>query len=476
MIPALFLAHSLIALAAVAAMGLERPQRERFLQGAAVAGGVLGLVLFFASPLLGDTWRTAELTPSGTRLAGIAIAAAWIVVAVGERSRGGGRWDIVALTGVAATALCLYSVNQWTVPALLFAGVASLAVALLNQGRGVAIAATAAGMATLAAALLWQTLDAQTWALPTPITGTRVWVAVVAAALFALVPIVSEVRDRPSPATPLALGLSYATFGSVAQGAGPLVALIFVGVALVAVVRSLLVPRGSQRIVLSWVIAVTLGLAALSGNLYVTTRAGIAGVLAASAIALWPLSLGRAQIERGVLVAFVAVTAGFNAIAAAASYSFDRATSFERVLDAAPWAAISALLPVALAAGVALGASVGRNPEPEEFTRSGVLGSWALVLLTVVVGVFPYVGEAVDAGLAGPGLYVVAVVAGVAAARYLSGLGASDSAPPSTTRFLDVPVRIPWSRAAELAVMGVGAVTALAIVLVTFQGLRLGFL
>lgn len=476
MIPVLFLAHGLIALAAVASKGLDRPQRERFLQGCAVAGGALGLVLFFASPLLGDTWRTAEMTPSGTRLAGIAIAAAWIVVAVGERSRGGGRWDIVALTGVASTGLALYSVNRWTVPALLFAGIAALAIAGLHHGRGVPVAAVAVAMGALAGALSWHTLDAGSWALPEPIEGGRAWIAVVSAALFAIVPLVSEAVDRPSPASPLALGLSFATFASVAQGAGPVAALVFVLAALVAVVRSLLVARGSQRIVLSWVIAVTVGLAALSGNLYVMTRAGIAGILAASAIALWPLSLGRAQIERGVLVAFVAVTAGFNAIASAASYSFERATSFERVLDAAPWAAISALLPVALAAGVALGASVGRNPEPDEFTRSGVIGSWALVLLAVVVGMFPYVGDDVDGGFSGPGLYAVAVLAGVAASRYARGLAATASPPPSTTRFLDVPVRIPWAGAAEVTVRGVGALTAVGLVALTFQGLRLGFL
>ena len=477
MIPLLFLSHAVIALSAVAARGLAREPRERFCQGAAVAGGVLGLALFFGAPLLDDTWRTTELAPSGTRIAGMAVAAAWIVVAVSERSRGLGRWDVVALTGVASTALCLYSVNRWTVPALLFAGIASLAIALLHERPGVEVGLTAIGMALLGAALLWHTLDVSAWQLPAPSSGGPLWTAVAAAVAFAVVPILSESEERPSPTGPLALGIAFATCGSVARGAGPVVALALVVVALIAVVRSLLAQRASQRVVLAWVVALTLGLALLTPDLYVTTRAGIAGILAASAVALWPLSLGRGQMERGLLVGFVAVTAGFNALAAAATHSFGRATSLEAVIEVAPWAAISGLLPVALAAGVALGALVGRNPEPESFTRSGVLGSWALVLLTVIVGVFPFVGDAAAGrGLAGPGLYVVAVAAGAGAARYAGGLGAAQLPPTSTARFLDVPIHVPWPRAAGLGVEVVAALTAIAVIGLTYRGLSLGFL
>ena len=475
MIPLLFLSHAAIALLAVAASGAGRDARERFLQGLAVAGGLSGLVLFFATPLLGDTWRTTEMTPSGTRIAGAAIVAAWILAVVGERSRGGGRWDVVALTGVASTALCMFSVNRWTVPGLLFASIACLALVLLHDRLTVVVAAMAAGIALLGGALFWRTLDVQTWGLPVPLTGAQLWVAVAGAVAFALAAIVAEPGDRPLPSTPLALGLSFATLGSVARGTGPVIALALIVVALLAVVRSLLKERVSQRLVMVWVVALTVGLAALSGDLYVTTRSGIAGILGASAVALWPLSLGRAQIERGILIAFVAVTSGFNAIASAAGYSFERASTIERVIDAAPWAAIAALLPAALAGGVALGASVGRNNEPEEYSRSGVLGSWALVILSVVVGLFPYLGDAAAAGLRGPGLYVVAVAAGVAAARYARGLGATEPA-PARSHFEPVPLGVPWPKPASIAVMAVGAATALGVLGLTFQGLRLGFL
>jgi hypothetical protein len=100
-----------------------------------------------------------------------------------------------------------------------------------------------------------------------------------------------------------------------------------------------------------------------------------------------------------------------------------------------------------------------------------------LVLLTVIGGVFPYLGDAAgDGGIAGPGLYVVAVLAGVGAARYAGRLGAAESPPVSTARFLDVPIHVPWPRVAEMAVLAAGVVTAVAVVVLTYRGLRLGFL
>jgi len=480
MIPVLVLAHAAIAVLAVAGSRVELPQRGRFTEGLAVAGGVAGLGLFFASPLFDDSWRTLDVTSSGARTAGISVAAAWILVAVAERSRGGGRWDVVASTGVASTALCMYALNRWAIPALVFAGIAALAVSLVHRGADVAAAFVALASATIAGGLIWETFDSAAWDLAAPLTGPRLWLAAAAAIWFALAAVASESTDRPSPSTPLALGLAFVTVATVARGAGPVIALVLLVLGLLAVIRALTKENVSQRLVTIWVVMVTVSLALLTTNLYVTTRSAIAGVLAASALRLWPLSLGRAQIERGLLIAFVAVTAGFNGIAAAAAYSFDRATSLERVLDAAPWAAMSALLPIALAGGVVLGASIGRNPEPEGYTRSGVLGSWSLVALSVVVGIFPYIGAGQDVGLAGPGLYVAALAAGVGAARYARALGApsddNDARAPTRSRFLDVPLSLGWPRPAAIATAAVAIATAIATLLATLQGLRVGFL
>ena len=475
MIPLLVLWHAALGLLAVLSIGLEDEQRSRFAQGLAVAGGVGGLLLFFGSPFLEDSWRTLELTPSGTRIAGIATGAAWILVAVAERSRGGGRWDVVATTGVAATALCMFGLNGWTVPALLFGGIAALATVMSMQRPGIVGAFVAVGVALLAGSLLWGVLDSESWRIASPVSGGRLWLAVAGGIAFATAAVLSESPDRPAPSTPLVLGLAFLTFATVARAAGPVIALAVIAVALVAVIWTLIRETVAQRVVVVWVIALSVGLATLTSNPYVATRSAVAAILAATVLRLWPLSLGRAQIERGVLVAFVAMTAGFNAIAAAASYSFERSMGLERVLEVAPWAGVSALLPVALAGGVVLGASIGRNPEPEDYTRSGVLGSWALVILSVMVGLFPYMGPGQDAGLRGPGLYILALVAGVAAARYVRPTAAG-SLPATDSRFLAVPLTVAWPRAAGYATWAVAAAAALAIVAATFQGLRVGFL
>ena len=476
MIAFLVLSHAGLALLALAARGAEQESRERFVQGVAVAGGTIALGTFFATPLLDETWRTLELTPAGTRLASMAVAVAWIVTAVGERSRGGGRVDTIVYTGAASTALFFYSVNAWSVPALLFAAIAGMGIAALHDRPSPAIGAVAVASALLGAALVWRIVDGGGWGLPVPITGAPLWLAAAAGVLFAAVPILAPARDRASlSAIPLALGLSFATFASIALGTGPIVALAVLAIAFAAVIRVLTRDAVGQRIVGGWVIGITVALAAATSNPYVVTRAGIAAMLAAAALALWPLSLGRAQIERGLLVAFVAITSGFNAVAAAAAHAFERANSTDDLLLAAPWAAIAALLPVALAAGVTLGASLGRTPEPEEYSRSGVLASWVLVLLTVTVGVIPYVGETTRGEGRGVALYVVAVLAGVAAARFAPALGAGAPPPTAPSRFVTA-TDLPWPDVARIGALGLGVVVAIATVGLTFQGLRLGFL
>ncbi len=477
MIPLLFLSHAALAALALLSAGADEDARSRFLRGLALAGALIGSLLFFANPLLGDEWRTVELAPSGTRLAAMAVTAAWALVAAAEGSTGTGRWDVAALTGVGATALMLFATNQWLVPALLFAGITTLSVALLLDAGSVArVVVTVAGL-TLGGAFAWIVLARETWVLLMPAPGAQLWVAVAAAAAFAVVPILVPPDQRSAlPVTPLTLGVAFAILASVARGAGPILSLILIVGGLAAAARVLLRSDASQRVILMWVVLVTFGLGALASNPYVTTRAGIAGILGASVVALWPLSLGRAQIERGFLIAFVALTAGFNAVAAAAAFAFDQGTSMADVLEAGPWAAITALLPVVLAAGVVLGASVGRNPEPEDFSPSAVIASWALVSLTVVVGLFPFVDTRGTDTTRGVTLYVLAVVAGALATRYARGLGGGAGPTGERRRFAATALKEPWPHAARLTSLVCGGAAALVALALTFYGLRMGFL
>ena len=477
MIPLLLLSHVALSVLALLSAGAEVEGRSRFLRGLAVAGALLGLVLFFSGPLLGDEWRTVELIPSGTRIAAIAVTAAWVLAAAAEASRETGRWDVAALTGVAASALTFFATNQWLVPALLFGGITALCIALLLGARTLARLVVALAGLVLGGTFAWIALEQETWALLMPAPEPQLWVAVFAAAAFAAAPVlVSPDKHIALPAIPLTTGLAFSVLATIARGAGPILAVVLIVAGLAAAARVVLKNDASQRIILIWVVVVTFGLGALSSNQYVTTRAGIAGILGASVIALWPLSLGRAQIERGILVAFVALTAGFNAVAAAAAYAFGQGTGIEDVLDAAPWAAVAALLPIALAAGVVLGASVGRNPEPEDFTPPGVVASWALVALTVVVGIFPFVDNRGTDSTRGILLYVLAVVAGVLATRYARGLGTGAGAVEESGRFAPVVIRERWPKAAELASLVCGGAAALVALALTFHGLRVGFL
>jgi hypothetical protein len=248
-----------------------------------------------------------------------------------------------------------------------------------------------------------------------------------------------------------------------------------VGCAVVTIARKAV----DIRFLGSWVVALMLSLALLDPGGNVAARAGFAAVIALTALVLWPLSLGRAQIERGIVIAFVSITAGYNAIAGAAQVAFEHATATDDVLASAPWAAFSALLPAALAAGVALGARLGRHAEHEAYSVPGVLATWGLFLAAVAWGIVPE-----DGGVAGVWLYLVAVAAGVGAAR-LSRMREAvvpeavvvPEGPPQHDVMFD-----PWSlgrREDAFALRGaivLGAVVALAILVITYQGLKVGFL
>jgi hypothetical protein len=482
----LLLGHAFLGLIALLGRETRDETRTQLVQILSGAGVLLGVILFFA-PGSGDIWRTTLVEPDRAHLIGVAVACAWLVLLVVERISGEGAWDAAVLIGAASSALALFGLNRWAVPAILFWGVLALALAALaSRARrpGATRLGLAAGSALLAAGVVVHIfLNDQTWEWPRGSGGPALWLLLGAAVLLSgAIPATGGwglFGSRSSAAVlPLLTGGSFlllASQRSDAPVAAVLVLALSLGCAVVTIARKAV----DIRFLGSWVVALMLSLALLDPGGDVAARAGFAAVIAVTTLVLWPLSLGRAQIERGIVIAFVAITAGYNAIVGAAEVAFEQATATNDLLASAPWAAFSALLPAALAAGVALGARLGRHAEHEAYTVPGVLATWGLFLAAVAWGVVPE-----DGGAAGVWLYVIAAAAGVGAAR-LSRMREAvvpeevvvPEGPPQHDVMFD-----PWSLGrhqdalALRAAVFLGAAVAIEILVISYQGLRVGFL
>ena len=478
----LYLSHGVLAVLALIARGLEPESRSKFLQTLAAVGIVAGVILFFA-PSSGDVWRTTSMDVQRAQLTGVAVACAWLIFLIVERVRVAGDWDGCVLVGVGACGLALFGANEWVVPALLFWVVTASAIAVLVTRvpqTGAALASICVASILVLVALGAEHLDSERWDLHV-MTGWRSWALVAAAVILSgAIPVVGVWSafqgNTTSAALPLAIGGAFLLEAGPTATDQPYAAVVLILAAVGSAVASVMKGALEVRLIGTWIVALMLGLASVAPAGEITARAGFAGIIAVTAIVLWPLSLGRAQIERGLLIAFISITAGFNAISLAADEAFLEATATDDVLAAAPWAMIAALLPVALAAGVVLGARMGRRAEPEGYTVEGVLATWALFLAAVAWGLFP-AGSRGGAG--GALLYVGAFVVGVGVARAAATSGAVAPAIPDVTEELDLQVVVlPGGVEAALARGGLalGACTVVAVLALTFQGLRLGFL
>ena len=423
------------------------------------------------------------MDPNRAHLIGIATACAWLLFLTVERTRQEGDWDACLLVGVGASGLSLFGANQWAIPALLFWVVTALAAAALTArvpGTGAARATIFGATGFVAASVAAELLGVGRWELH-ELSGWS-WGLLIAAIvlLSGAVPGTggwsSFGRTTSAPAFPLLTGAAFLFVAGPSSTDEPYVALALILVGIGAGIASVVRPVLEVRLIGTWAIALMLGLAFVAPSGQVPARAGFAAVIAVTGLILWPLSLGRAQIERGLLVAFVSITTGFNAISLAAGGAFDAATATEDVVTAAPWALIAALLPAALASGVILGARIGRRAEPEEYTVEGVLATWALFLAALAWGLFP-VGS--GSGVGGLWLYVVAALVGAGAARFTARNGPAPELPPGEVdeldlRILDVSagIEVGLSRGALV----LGAASVVAVLVLTYQGLRLGFL
>lgn len=480
-VPGLLLVHAVLGGIGLLARPAEKESRTKILQFLAGAGVVFALALFFA-PGSQETWRTTDMDPTRAHLVGAAIGCAWLLCLVLERTSRAGAWDAVVLVGTASTAVALFGFNRWAVPGSLFLVVAAVALAALGHrapGGGSRVAVVLIGSGLFAGGIAAEVLGSERWEMPVDLSGWPAWP--VAAGIVLLSGAIPGTTWSVAASAPVAAGLPLATGASflmLASPSGieaPLIALVLVVVALGCSVWTIARPAIDVRSLASWAIALMLGIGFASPDGPLVAQAGGAAVIVVTAITLWPLSYGRGQIERGLLVAFVSLTAGFGAITIAAEVAFERATATDAVLTSAPWAAIAALLPAALASGVALGARLARRAEPEEYTVAGVLATWALFFAAVTWGIFSVDGV----GTSSVWLYAVAAAVGAAAARVAAVR--SSSAPPRAPDLEPVigtgpPASPALDGALGRVAMGIGAATAIGVLAITYQGLRVGFL
>jgi hypothetical protein len=470
------LIHGGLAVTLVAGAALSVPARHRLVQLAATAGMIAAGVVYF----VGDRWRTVDYSRPEARIAAVGAGAAWLLVLVGDQRRGD--WRTAALVGCASTGLLLAAPNDWVVPALMFWGCSSVATALcLREAKPASMArfALLAGDVLIVSALIGAAQDAQLWLRPEGLEGWQLWVAaagtILRAGALPLTGVWGSLDTRAAPALPLVVAGGFAMPLS-SLDAQPWIAAGLLAGALWLAAWSLLRHDLSIGIVAAWPVA--LGLATAFAASRAEAAAGIQATLACAAVALWPATLGRAQVERGFLISFLPLTAGFAAVAVAASASFEAASRISVLSNFLPWAIVVGLLPLALLAGVLLGARAGAQAEPETFEPSAVLAVWVLLVVTVAIWIAAPqgVGQPRGGGLA---LQMGALVGAVAAAFMSRRVGPRTSQGADGVMTFRRPMLDPEPvvhRVVDTAAAGVGLVGSAAIVWFTVEGLRLGFL
>jgi hypothetical protein len=191
-----------------------------------------------------------------------------------------------------------------------------------------------------------------------------------------------------------------------------------------------------------------------------------------------PWTGSRAGFERGLLVAAVPLTAGFGIVTAGATVSFERATGASTRLASAPWTAVAALLPAALAGGVVLAGRAARTAA-RGLVPEAVLATWALLAASVVVGLAPGILGGSDTGLGASGgvafLQGVALAVGIGAAVATRRWGLALDLPATRTT-LDAPAPAPLPRQLAWASGAIAVATAGAAGWLTVWGLQVGFL
>jgi hypothetical protein len=334
------------------------------------------------------------------------------------------------------------------------------------------------GIADLAVvvAIGFGALDAETWSARGALEGWPAWLALAAGILrTGALPAVG-VWGLQAASLPLVTVGAFAVLRLAGDLATPGVALVLLGLALASAAWSATVARPTVSVLGAWIVA----LMAACGYLIpdARPRAAVTAAVVVALVSLWPIALGRAGAERALVLAVAPATLGFGVVVAASTYAFERGAAETVAAPAAPWAVIAGLLPLAAAAGVWVGASLGRRREPEHFEPAAVIATWGLVALAVLAGLAPAGELSWPSGGRGTWLAAVAVAVGVVAARFFP----HRAAPSLMIDAPEVPershVRLP--RALEGVVVGSTALATLLLVGLTvwvaYRGLLVGFL
>ena len=473
--PAFLLVHAGLGGLALLAAGLPVAARHRAVQVTAAAGLVCAGALYG----LEDRWRTVDLSLPAARTVAVATGTAWLLVLVTDRGRG--RWRTAALVGCASTGLLIAASNRWLVPLLVFWACSTFALVLVvRDARAPSLCrfSLIAGDALMLSALIASGQDAQEWVRPASLEGWQPWAATAGALLrggaIPFTGIWGTFDTEAVPAVPLLVAGAF-VLPLPSMAAQPWVAVGLLCAALVTAVWLLSRDQANISVVAAWPVLLSLATAFAASR--AEAPAGVQAILATAAIALWPLTSGRGEVERGVLVSFAPPTAGFIAVALAASASFEAASRISGLSGSLPWAILVGLLPIGLLAGVLVGTRVCAMPEPEGFEPSAVLGVWALLAASMLIWLIPATSSAPWGGGGSwlqLGALAAALVAGIATRRW----GRARPAAPGRTRHGLVVLEGSGAspRVAALASLVIGMAALATVVLFTIEGLRLGFL
>lgn len=476
----LFLGHALLGGTALLFVHASREIRSRVVMAVAGAGVLLGLILVLTD---GTDWRTMSLQRPGAAIAGVAVAAAWVVVAALDLGRG--HVEHAVFAGVAGSGLVGFSLNDWVVPALLFWGCSSFALLLLvrrEHGRGLVLASVGLSDLLLIAGLSLDASTTEAWALPGALDGLP----------FALVATAAVIRSGAVPALggwgllgsptaaalPLMTGGSFAMLEATAGRSQPWLAVVMLAAGLATSAVTILRESPWMSAIGAWPVSLSMGATLLAPA--AGAGASVAAVLAVAAVAVWPYASTGGRRSRGLLLAFAPATAGFGVIALALSRAFDRSRG-SGTEDSLAWTLAAALLPVALAAGVVLAMRVGSLGAPWGYEPTAVVATWVFVGASVLVGVIAAGSLGVDAEPLGPhgrvlALDAIALVIGVLAARSGLAARAGAAASHSDEHFVIGVTTGPPPRLMGYIATALWIGAAAILFYLTIAGLKVGFL